>query len=126
MTDTEDPFWMDMHGVPDTRNPRAGAEPQGSVRGNLGPSGTRPNSGFDSRDGGQLGLTERAAQLVTAAHPMVTEEELTEIARSKMCGPHQECVPEHDCSCRDTGKAIAALLRERTVPVMDDKQRGGK
>lgn len=41
---------------------------------------------------------------------------LTEICRSAMCGPHQECDDQHPCSCRDAAKAIAAAGYARPAP----------
>jgi hypothetical protein len=53
---------------------------------------------------------EAAAEIERLQAALPSERELTELLRSKMCGPHQECDEQTPCSCRDGAKAVLARL----------------
>lgn len=54
---------------------------------------------------------------LVAAPALPTERVLTELLRSKMCGPHQECDDVHPCICRDGARAVLALLQAPSDPL---------
>ncbi len=58
-------------------------------------------------------LDQANAALRAALKP--SKVELTELLRSKMCGPHQECDEAHDCTCRDAATAVLELLQQRAA-----------